>query len=262
MQALDSVKRLAKNGGEYWMGRDIQSVLGYDKWDNFKNVIQKATEACRAAGIEPKYHFLDTGKVITAGKGAKLEREDYYLTRYGCYLVAMNGDPSKPEIASAQMYFAIQTRRQEISDLSINDEKRLELRDRVREAVKHLNSAASRSGVINYAFFHDAGYRGLYGMGLKAIKAKKGISPKEELMDRAGRAELAANEFRYTQTEERLKSEKTKDGDRAQIVHNEVARKVRQAIKDIGGTLPENLAAERSLKKLSRKTQKTLTDRQ
>jgi DNA-damage-inducible protein D len=262
MKALDGVRKLSKNGGEYWMGREIQPILGYDKWENFRNVIQKAAEACAAAGIEKKYHFLDTGKVITAGKGAKMERGDYYLTRYGCYLVAMNGEPSKPEIAAAQTYFAIQTRRQELSDLSLNDEKRLELRDRVREAVKHLNSAASRSGVVNYAFFHDAGYRGLYGMGLQAIKAKKGISPKEELMDRAGRAELAANEFRFTQTEERLKAENTRDGNRAQTVHKEVARKVRQAIRDIGGTLPENLPAEPSLKKLSKNNQKSITNGQ
>jgi DNA-damage-inducible protein D len=258
IQKLDAVKRFSKNGGEYWMARDIQVILGYEKWDNFRNVIQKAREGCVSAGMNHAYHFLDTGKVITAGKGAQLQKEDCFLTRYACYLIAMNGDAAKPEIAFAQTYFAVQTRRQELSDLSLNDEKRLELRDRVREAVKHLNSAASRAGVVNYAFFHDAGYRGLYGMGLQAIKVKKGIPPKEELMDRAGRAELAANEFRYTQTEERLKREKTKDANRAETAHNEVGRKVRQAIRDIGGTLPENLAAEPSLKKLSQKIKKSL----
>ncbi len=258
METLDGLKRFSRNGGEYWMGRDIQSVLGYDKWDNFKNVIQRAREACRSAGTEPKYHFLDTGKLITAGKGAQLQREDCYLTRYACYLIAMNGDPSKAEIGSAQTYFAIQTRRQEVSDLSLNDEKRLELRDRVKVAVKHLNSAAKNSGVVNYAFFHDAGYRGLYGMGLKAIKAKKGIPQKDDLMDRSGRAELAANEFRYTQTEQRLKREPVRDGDRAERVHNEVGRKVRQTIRDIGGTLPEELPAEPSIKKLAQAQKKLL----
>jgi DNA-damage-inducible protein D len=260
IERLDALKRLSKNGGEYWMGRDLQPILGYDKWENFKHVIQKAREACRSAGIETKYHFLDTGKVITAGKGAQLVREDFFLTRYGCYLVAMNGEPSKPEIGSAQTYFAVQARRQELADLSLNDEKRLELRDRVKESVKHLNSAAKSSGVVNYAFFHDAGYRGLYGMGLRAIKDRKGISQKDDLMDRAGRAELAANEFRYTQTEERLKQEQIKGGDRAESVHNEVGRKVRDAIRNIGGTLPENLPAEPSLKKLTGTRKRRLLD--
>jgi len=250
---LEACKRITKKGDEYWMAREIQPILGYDKWDNFKNVIEKAKESCRLSKVEVKYHFLEVGKMITAGKGALREREDCYVTRYACYLIAMSGDPSgKPEIASAKTYFAIQTRRQELSDLSLNDEKRMELRDRVKEAVKHLNSAAKNSGVINYAFFHDAGYRGLYGMGLRAIKAKKNISPKEDLLDRAGRAELAANEFRYTQTEERLKKEQIKDGSRAQTIHNEVGKKVRETIKSIGGTLPENLPAEPSIKSLGK----------
>ncbi len=242
------------------MGRDLQPILGYEKWENFKNVIQKAIEACQSARIETKYHFLNAGKVIAAGKGAQLEREDYFLTRYGCYLIAMNGDPSKQEIGSAQTYFAVQARRQELFDLSLNDEKRLELRERVKEAVKHLNSAAKGSGVVNYAFFHDAGYRGLYGMGLRAIKDRKGIPEKEDLMDRAGRAELAANEFRYTQTEERLKKEQVRGGDRAEAVHNEVGRKVREAIRNIGGTAPEDLPPERSLKRLIDPRRRRLAD--
>jgi DNA-damage-inducible protein D len=258
METLDGVKRFSKNGGEYWMGRDIQAILGYDKWENFKKVIEKAREGCKSAGAEPKYHFLDTGKMVLIGSGAQREKEDCFLTRYACYLIAMNGDASKPEIGSAQTYFAIQTRRQEVSDLSLNDEKRLELRDRVKVAVKHLNSAAKNSGVVNYAFFQDAGYRGLYGMGLKAIKAKKGIPQKDDLMDRSGRAELAANEFRYTQTEQRLKREPVRDGDRAERVHNEVGRKVRQTIRDIGGTLPEELPAEPSIKKLAQAKKKLL----
>jgi DNA-damage-inducible protein D len=252
MLQLEACKKLTKRSDEYWMGRDIQTILGYDKWDNFKQVIEKAREACRNSKAEPKYHFLDVGKMITVGKGALREREDCYLTRYACYLVAMNGDSQKPEIGSAQTYFAIQTRRQELSDLTLNDEKRLELRDRVKQAVKHLNSAAKNSGVVNYAFFHDAGYRGLYGMGLRAIKLKKRISQKEDLLDRAGRAELAANEFRYTQTEERLNRDQIRDGEKAQKIHNEVGSEVRQAIKKIGGTLPENLPAEASIKILSK----------
>jgi DNA-damage-inducible protein D len=171
----------------------------------------------------------------------------------------MNGDPSKSEVGSAQTYFAVQARRQELSDLSLNDEKRLELRERVKEAVKHLNSAARSSGVVNYAFFHNAGYRGVYGMGLRAIKDRKGIPHKEDLMDRVGRAELAANEFRYTQTEERLRKEQVREGDRAEAVHNEVGKKVREAIRNIGGTLPENLAAEPPIRKLSQARKRRLS---
>ena len=253
MQQLDACKKLTKKSDEYWMARDIQPVLGYEKWDNFKQVIEKAREACRNSKVETKYHFLDVGKMIVAGKGALREREDCYLTRYACYLIAMNGDAAtKPEIAAAQTYFAIQTRRQELADLSLNDEKRTELRDRVTQAVKHLNSAAKNAGVINYGFFHDAGYRGLYGMGLQQIKLKKRISQKEHLFDRAGREELAANEFRLTQTEGRLKREQIRNGEKAQAIHQEVGNEVRQAIKKIGGTLPENLPAESSIKILSK----------
>lgn len=252
MEQLEACKKLTKKADEYWMARDIQPVLGYDKWDNFKQVIERAKEAGRNSKVEIKYHFLDVGKMITAGKGALREREDCYLTRYACYLIAMNGDPKKPEIGSAQTYFAVQARRQELTDLSLNDEKRMELRDRVTEAVKHLNSTAKGAGVINYAFFHDAGYRGLYGMGLQAIKLKKRISQKENLFDRAGRVELAANEFRMTQTEERLKKEQVRDGGRAQTIHHEVGQKVRETIKSIGGTMPENLPAEPSLKTLGK----------
>lgn len=252
MKQLEACKKLTKREDEYWMARDIQTVLGYDKWDNFKQVIEKAKEACRNSKAETKYHFLNVGKMVTVGSGALREREDCFLTRYACYLIAMNGDPKKPEISSAQTYFAIQTRRQELSDLTLNDEKRMELRERVTEAVKHLNSAAKKAGVINYGFFQDAGYRGLYGMGLKAIKFQKGIAKKEQLFDRAGREELAANEFRLTQTESRLNREQIRNGDLAQKIHGEVGNEVRQAIKKIGGTLPENLRAEPSIKILSK----------
>lgn len=253
MVKLDTAKRVATHGAEYWMGRDIQQILGYEKWDNFKRVIEKAAESCKAAGSKPRDHILDVGKVITAGKGDQIQREDCYLDRYGCYLVAMNGDPSKAEVASAQTYFAVQTRRQEISDLSLNEAKRLELRDRVKEAVKHLNSAAKMSGVKRYDIFHNAGYLGLYGMGLSQIKARKGIPAKEDLLDRSGRAELAANEFRLTQTEERLKKERSRSGERATQVHREVGAKVRQSIREIGGTMPEELATEPPIKLIKSK---------
>ncbi len=141
-QALDGIRHIAQGGAEYWLARELQSVLAYAKWENFESVIQKARMAAEASGVDPNDHLLETGKVMTAGKGAQLERKDYFLSRYGCYLIAMNGDPAKTEIATAQTYFAVQTRRQEISDEQALLEKRVEVRNRVTEAVKKVNSAA------------------------------------------------------------------------------------------------------------------------
>lgn len=228
VRLLEEKKQYTKKGGEYWTGRDIQEILGYVKWDKFENVISKAKMACESAGTRPEDQFLHTGKVITAGKGAKVEISDYYLTRYACYLVAMNGDTSKPEIGEAQTYFAIQTRRQEIQDKLIEDESRIELRKRVRNANKSLGSVAKSAGVQKYAIFHNAGYHGLYEMGLRDIKKKKGITKKEDLLDRAGRTELAANEFRITQTEEKLIRDKTSGEEQAIDTHYTVGQEVRE----------------------------------
>jgi DNA-damage-inducible protein D len=199
LKALEDKKRMAPNGEDYWMARDIQAILGYDRWESFAAVIERAKNACQSAGFRVSYHFHDTTKVITAGKGAQLGRADCYLTRYACYLVAMNGDSSKPEISTAQSYFAAQTRRQELSD----QEKRIALRDRVRKGNKLLAGTAQGAGVRRMGLFTDAGYRGLYGMGLPEIKQRKRIPENEDLLDCAGRAELAANEFRITQTQQK-----------------------------------------------------------
>jgi DNA-damage-inducible protein D len=169
LTSLENVKHMAPNGEDYWMGRDIQAILGYDTWENFYAVIQKAMMACERAGFKVIYHFRDTTKVISAGKGAKLQRADCYLTRYACYLVAMNGDSRKPEISVAQSYFAAQTRRQELRD----QEKRIALRERVRRGNNVLAGTAVSAGVRRMGIFTDAGYRGLYGMGLKEIKSRK-----------------------------------------------------------------------------------------
>jgi len=258
IQTLDSIKRKTKNGGEYWMGRDMQLVLGYEKWDKFEMVIKRASEACESAGVDVNDHFLQTGKLIVAGKGAQLEKRDYFLTRYACYLVAMNGDSSKPEIGTAQTYFAIQTRKQEQLEKLSSSEKRLLLRERVKDANKHLNSAAKNAGVQNYALFHDAGYRGLYGMGLTAIKERKRIERKESPLDRMGRAELAANEFRITQTEEALIRENIKGQKPAEQTHEKIGKKVRATIHELGGTMPENLSPEPSIKRLEASNKKRL----
>jgi DNA-damage-inducible protein D len=246
MTELDRKKQEAPNGEDYWMARDIQLILGYDEWRNFQSVVEKAKMACEGSGVNSTYHFVDTNKVIRAGKGAKLERADCYLTRYACYLIAMNGESSKPAVASAQSYFAVQTRRQEISD----QEKRIALRDRVRKGYKILHGTAKGAGVIRFGLFNDAGYRGLYGMGLAEIKQRKRIPAKDDLLDRAGRAELAANEFRVTQTQQKLERERIQ-GERAAIeTHRAVGSEVREAIRRIGGTMPENLPTEAPIKKL------------
>jgi|SRR5271165_3654943 len=246
MAELDKRKREAPNGEDYWMGRDLQQILGYTDWRNFQGVIEKAKIACDGSGVKSAYHFVAINKVIEGGKGAKLERADCILTRYACYLIAMNGDSSKPEIATAQTYFAVQTRRQEISD----QEKRIALRDRVRRGYKVLHGTARGAGVTRFGLFNDAGYRGLYGMGLAEIKQRKQIPAKEDLLDCAGRAELAANEFRVTQTQQKLERERTQGESAAIHVHRIVGGEVRAAIERIGGTMPENLPKEEPIKKL------------
>jgi DNA-damage-inducible protein D len=246
MAALDSKKREAPNGEDYWMGRDLQQILGYADWRNFQSVVEKARMACEGSGVKSSYHFVDTNKMIEGGKGAKLERADCYLTRYACYLIAMNGESSKPEVATAQTYFAVQTRRQEISD----QDKRIALRDRVRKGYKILHGTARGAGVTRFGLFNDAGYRGLYGMGLAQIKQRKNIPVKEDLLDCAGRAELAANEFRVTQTQQKLERERIQGEGAAIHAHRIVGGEVREAIKRIGGTMPEDLPKEEPIKKV------------
>ena len=253
IRSLDKIKQTHEKGFEYWLARDLQIALGYTHWDSFKDVIEKAKMACESVGGIPNNHFADMPKMVNIGSGTKRAVDDVALTRYACYLIAMNGAPSKPEIAAAQTYFAVQSRKQELNEI----EDRLKLRDRVKVANKELNSAAKAVGVDNYAFFHDEGYKGLYG-GLRSsdIKRVKGINQKEDLLDRAGRAELAANEFRITQTEIRLRNEDIKGQKKAEEVHYFVGNEVRQTMKKAGGKMPEDLPAEPPIKQL-RKAKKT-----
>lgn len=253
---LNEAKRTSPKGKEYWMARDLQAILGYTSWENFAGVIDKARMACESAGAETNHHFHDIVKEIDAGKGAKGQRRDCYLSRYASYLIAMNGRSDKPEIGAAQTYFAVQTRRQEIQDQLTSEERRLQLRDRVKSANKDLNSAAKEVGVQRYALFHNAGYIGLYDMGLADIKKKKGIGEKEDLLDRAGRAELAMNEFRITQTEVKLVRDKISNERDAMETHKTVGREVRATVRKLSGTMPEDLPAEPSIKKLANQKKK------
>ncbi|MFC1476254.1 DNA damage-inducible protein D [Candidatus Zixiibacteriota bacterium] len=249
--ALDSRRKTTKLGAEYWMARELQQPLGYAHWAKFEKVVEKARMACESTGVDPDNHIYPAVKMVSIGSGAKREQRDYYVSRYGAYLIAMNGNPRLPQIAAAQTYFAVQTRRQEIADREgDNTAKRVELRERVRIANKHLGDAAKTSGVQNWALFHDAGYRGLYGLGLKGIKKRKEIPPKENILDHAGRTELAANEFRITQTEQALVRDEIHGDLEARETHRRVGQAVRDTISELGGTMPEDLPPEPTIKKL------------
>jgi DNA-damage-inducible protein D len=251
-RALDEKKKVTPKGSDYWLARDIQPVLGYSTWESFSGVIEKAKIACESAGASPENHFRDTTNMVDIGSGAKRRVADCFLSRYACYLVAMNGESTKAEVGMAQTYFAVQTRRQEVFDQLTDAEKRLELRARVKDHNKYLSSAAKKAGVQNYPRFQDAGYRGLYGgLGVRQVKRRKGIPDKEDLLDRAGRAELAANDFRITQTEEQLSW--VNDEESATRLHHSVGAEVRETIRKIKGIMPESLPAEPHIRTLKPK---------
>jgi len=250
---FDSIKQVSPYETEYWSARDLAPLLGYNKWQNFEVAIERAIIACEQVGQIVPDHFTGVSKAIIGGKGAKQVVKDYLLSRFACYLIAQNGDPRKKEIAAAQAYFAISTRQHEIHHLLLEQEKRIQLRVRVSENNRKLAQAAAQAGVLSPSFgmFQDAGYKGLYGgLGVADIKERKQIDQREELLDRMGRAELAANDFRITQTEERLRREGATSQEKAIETHHEVGKTVRKAIEEIGGTMPENLPPEQSIKPL------------
>lgn len=254
--SFESLKKLNEHGVEYWSARDLQPCLGYSEWRKFENIIKKAVTSCKQSGNDPDKHFVGADKMIDIGNQAARKIDDWYLSRLACYLVAQNGDFRKPEIAQAQKYFAIQTRRQELSDQMAADLERLEMRQQTTIEFKALSGAARNAGVQDKMFgmFHDAGYKGLYGgMGVDAIKARKGILPKENLMDRMGTTELIANQFRMSQTREKLKRENIRNSRDAMEVHEMVGKKVRSTIDEIGGTLPENIPPAEPIKKVEKR---------
>ncbi len=260
IQKLDTIRHASSNGGHYWLGRELMPVLGYTEWRNFESVIKRGIQAYESVGEDKNDHFVGFNKMIEVGKSARRSQNDYYLTRYACYLIAQNGDPAKIEIAAAQTYFAIQTRLQEKAqtDNQTALEQRIHLLHRVTKAVKELNQTAKQAGVQNYAAFQNAGYKGLYSMGLADIKKRKNIPDKENLFDRAGRAELAANEFRLTQAEEKIKRENISTEKEAAITHQQIGAAVRNVIQKIGGTMPEDLPTEASIKQLAKKKDRQL----
>jgi len=255
-KSFEQSKSVNEHGAEYWSARDLQPLLGYNHWRSFEKAITKAITSCQQSGNDPDHHFARARKPIVGGKGAVQEVGDFHLSRFACYLVAQNGDPRKPEIALAQKYFAIQTRRQELSDALQRDLERLELRKQTTEEFKALSGAARDAGVHSRMFgvFHDAGYKGLYGgLGSDQIKAHKRIAAGENLLDRMGTTELAANQFRMTQTREKLAQEGIDGQEHAIDTHRQVGKEVREAIRRIGGTMPENLPPAEDIKQVEKR---------
>jgi DNA-damage-inducible protein D len=255
-KTFEELKQVNQYGAEYWNARDLQPLLGYTQWRRFEDAVNRAKTSCRQSGNTPEHHFAGAGKMIILGKGGTREVSDYHLSRFACYLIAQNGDPRKPEIANAQKYFAVQTRRQEISDAVAADRERLELRKQASEEFRALSGAARDAGVQNRMFgvFHDAGYKGLYGgKGADDIKRFKGIDNRENLMDRMNTTELAANQFRMTQAREKLQKESIKGQEQAVQTHKKVGQEVREAIKRIGGTLPEHIPPAEHIKQVKKR---------
>ncbi|MFA7279708.1 MAG: DNA damage-inducible protein D [Sterolibacterium sp.] len=259
-KTFEALKQTNEHNAEYWSARDLQPLLGYSQWRRFEQAVERAISSCGESGNNPDHHFAGAGKPIPGGKGAVQIVQDYHLSRFACYLIAQNGDPRKPEIAQAQKYFAIQTRRQELSDQLAADMERLELRKQTGEEFKALSGAAQDAGVQNRMFgvFHDAGYKGLYGgLGRDAIKARKSIPEKENLMDRMNATELAANQFRMTQTRDKLARESIRDQQQAIRTHEQVGKEVRDAIKRIGGDLPEHIPPAEHIKEVEKRIKTT-----
>ena len=265
---FESIKKIDENGVEYWLSRDLAKILEYADYRNFITVINKAKEACSNSGNDVLDHFGDITEMVTIGSGAQRPIDTIKLTRYACYLTVQNADPSKTIVAQAQTYLAIQTRIAEVQQmeeynrLSTEEEKRLFLREEMAKHNSQLADAAKDAGVIepyDYAIFQNYGYQGLYGgLGAKEIHARKGLKKSQKILDHMGSTELAANLFRATQTEEKLRRENIKGKMKANKTHYDVGKKVRQTIKELGGTMPEDLPVAESIKSVEAKQRKML----
>ena len=261
-KVFENIKHIDENGNEYWLARELQTILEYTQWRRFENVINKAKLACENSCIKVDDHFADVGKTSNMPNGGVKIIADYKLSRYACYLIAQNGDSRKKVIALAQTYFAIQTRKQELSEKEYNglaeDEKRLYRRNQVRKGNYNLNKTAVNSGVKDLARFHNAGYKGLYnGETADDIFKRKKLRYREDILDNMGSEELADNIFRIAQTEAKLKRDNVDNEYTATSVHYEVGREVRNSIEKLGGTMPENLPMpDKSLKELEKVSKK------
>lgn len=259
---FERIKRTNEAGVEFWSSREFSEVLGYGDYRNFEGVVEKAKLSCFNSGHRLDDHFVDVTEMIEIGKGGQRPVKTVLLSRYACYLAIQNADPKKEIVAHGQTYFAIQARRQELADESIEEERRLLLREEIRRHNVQLADAAKGAGVIepiDYAIFQNHGYMGLYG-GLKQedIHRRKGLKKSQRILDHMGSTELAANLFRATQAEEKLRRDEVKGKDAANRTHREVGAKVRRTIKELGGTMPEELPVAESTKKIETKQRKQL----
>lgn len=266
-EIFEDIKHIDQDGNEFWYARELQKVLEYTQWRNFENIINKAKLSARNAGIVENSNFAEVSKTVETGVSVK-NLHDYKLSRYACYLIVQNGDPKKEVIALGQTYFAIKTRQQELIenyDSLTEDQKRISIRDQITEHNKSLVEAAKNAGIITsleYATFQNRGYQGLYG-GLTAqqIHDLKGLKKSQKILDFMGSEELAANLFRATQTDAKLRRENIKGKEEANNTHYQVGKAVRETIKELGGTMPEDLPTpETSVKKLKRYQEKQLSD--
>lgn len=264
-KTFEEIKHIDEDGNEYWYARELMLSLGYTKWGNFKGVISKAIQSCENSNMSVIDHFAEVGKTVPMPSGAKPKIiEEYKLSRYACYLIAQNGSPTKKQIALAQTYFAVKTRERELTEEQYQqlseDERRLYNRITVKNRNKYLFDTAKASGVKDYAKFNNAGYKGLYnGETAEDIAKRKGLNEKQAILDYMNSEELGANIFRITQTDALLKSNKVDTEKEACITHNKVGKAVRETIKKLGGTMPENLPTpEKSIKELEKEKKKEL----
>ena len=265
-ETFESIKHVNEYGNEFWYARELQSILEYTEWRNFQKLIEKAQTACENSDMAVDECFVEVNKTSPMPNGGVKLIDDYILSRYACYLIVMNGDPRKEVIAVGQTYFAVKTRQQELIDhydeLS-EDQKRLAIRKEMKAHNKSLAEAAQKAGVIksyDFAIFQNYGYQGLYGgLGAKEIHARKGLKENEQILDHMGSTELAANLFRATQTDEKLRRENIRGKEKANQTHYEVGRKVRQTIAELGGTMPEDLPTpEKSIRQIESEQKKRL----
>ena len=263
---FEQIKRIDENGNEFWNSREFAKVIEYTDYRNFLKVVDKAIDACKHSNYDPSDHIVEFNDMVEIGSGAKRPAKSLKLSRYACYLIVQNADPGKEVVAHGQTYFAIQTRLQEIrqmdeyNTLDTEEKKRLFLRKELKSHNTQLAEAAHDAGVItslDYAVFQNHGYKGLYGgLDAKGIHTKKELKKSQKILDHMGSTELAANLFRATQAEDKLKREQVKGKAKANQTHYEVGKKVRKTIKELGGTMPENLPATESIKKVERKVEK------
>ena len=256
---FEQIKQMNEYGAEYWSARNLYKVLEYAEYRYFESVIERARMACKNSKQPIADHFVDMHDMVKIGSGAERQISDVQLSRYACYLIIQNADPAKEVVALGQTYFTIQTRKQELTDQLLEDQKRVYLREEMKTHNKTLAKSAQEAGVVDYAVFQDYGYMGLYGgLRQKDIHTKKKLKPSEKILDHMGSEELAANLFRATQTDAKLKRENIKGQSKANQAHLDVGKKVRQTIKDLGGTMPEKLPTAEHVKESVKRVKKLI----